>query len=492
MMKLFSFDIAEAEDESAMSGSPMSTGSDSPSISVSPADDSTSSESSQSSSSSPPASATAGSSSPTTGSTGERRRRKKKRLAESLSTARFKDIYFLTGEVLGEGSYGRVTTCVNMFTEAEYAVKVISKKSWCFSRAKILKEIELYYLCQGQKQIIQLIEYFEEPDCFYLIFEKAFGGPLLSQIQKRVHFTEAEAVEIVRDLALALKFLHDRGIAHRDLKPENVLCLNANTPLPVKLCDFDLCSGVRQAISTPLMQSPVGSAEYMAPEVVNAFTLSSYDDYEDELTYDKKCDMWSLGIITYILLCGYLPFSAGSCGDECGWDRGQECATCQNKLFDAIRNGSLVFPEQHWATISTEAKDLIQRLLVREASLRLDAGGVLSHAWIVRGGASNSSLETPSVLRRQTSVKEFSDFATNALAIKRNLETNPSFSRAFAATTTMKKSATSGDLQLRSSAATTHLLGLPKLAMLRQTSMIFPEESAALAHDSHGHLVLSP
>ena len=414
----------------------------------------------------------------------KRKRRKKKRLAESLSVTRFRDVYYLTGDVLGEGAYGCVQTCINMYTDNEYAVKIISKDNYAFSRAKVLKEVELYYLCQGQKEIIQLIEYFEEPENFYLIFEKAYGGQLLDQIQSRIHFTESEAVAIIRDLALALRFLHERGIAHRDIKPENILCLNTNSPWPIKLCDFDLCSGVHQTISTPLLQSPVGSAEYMAPEVVNAFSFNDTfdDDDDEELTYDKRCDLWSLGIIAYILLCGYLPFSAGGqCEDQCGWESGEECLKCQKSLFENIKSGTLVFPDNPWASISSEAKDLISRLLVKEASLRLDAESLLKHPWITKGGSTDNSLETPSVLRRQTSVKEFSELATNAITIKRELETNHSFSRAFT-------SGGSYSLSVNKSCGRKYSemgpqSGAPPhpqvLRMRRQTSMILPEETAS-------------
>jgi serine/threonine protein kinase len=282
------------------------------------------------------------------------------------------------------------------------------------------------------------------------VFEKAKGGPLLTQIQRRVNFGEREAASIVRDLAAALSHLHSRGIAHRDVKPENVLCYNDGDKdgefLPVKLCDFDLCSSVTETITTPKLQSPVGSVEYMAPEVVEAFSYDldffghdlqpdNFDDDEDiELTYDKRCDLWSLGIVSYILLCGYLPFS-GRCGKDCGWeDRGEECFECQHQLFQSITSGSLTFPEKHWSGVSKEAKDLITKLLVRDASQRLDADAILNHPWIVKhtstekpedvkdSTVSSIDLETPKVLRRKSRQETifYSEFASNALAIKRN------------------------------------------------------------------------
>merc|ERR1712141_237060 len=380
-----------------------------------------------------------------------RRRKKKKRLCSSLSVTQFCDVYRLTGETLGEGSYGKVEECENIVTKARFAVKIISKSNVTFSRAKMLKEIELYFLCQGVPEIIQLIEYFEESEYFYLVFEKAKGGPLLTQIQRRVHFTEREAASIIRDLAAALAHLHSRGIAHRDVKPENVLCYNDGENgkddfLPVKLCDFDLCSSVYESITTPKLQSPVGSVEYMAPEVVEAFSVDldffglelqpdNLDDEDDvDLTYDKRCDLWSLGIIAYILLCGYVPFS-GRCGKDCGWeDRGEECFDCQAQLFQSIKSGHVTFPDKPWSGISEEAKDLIEKLLVRDASQRLDASSILNHPWIIKqcsagepdsreeSAITSIDLETPKVLRRKSRQETifYSEFATNALAIKRN------------------------------------------------------------------------
>jgi len=329
------------------------------------------------------------------GSSGSvRRRRKKKRLAHTLSAASFNDLYSLKGEELGHGSYGRVETCINLFTGVEYAVKIVDKDSWQFQRQKMLKEIELYHFCQGHDSIIQLIEYFEEDDHFYLIFEKAQGGHLLKQINQKLRFEEQNAAKIVAKLAKALKYLHSKGIAHRDLKPENVLCMEAGdadqVASSIRLCDFDLCSNIHPTVTTPRLQSPVGSAEYMAPEVVDSFIHDDdlfYDLVDDDLedfTYDKRCDLWSLGVIGYTLLCGFLPFN-GCCGEDCGWnDRNEECSRCQEDLFNSIKRGSLHFPDQYWSKISSDAKDLLIKLLQKDPNDRLEAAEILNHPWIIQ------------------------------------------------------------------------------------------------------------
>merc|ERR1711990_705221 len=231
-------------------------------------------------------------------------RRKKKKTASSTSLASntFQELYRLTGEVLGQGAYAIVQTCVNIYTDVEYAVKIIDKVPG-HSRARVFKEIDLFHHCQGHKNIIQLIEYFEESDRFYLIFEKVSGGQLLDHIQKRKYFTENEAAYVISDVASALEFLHSKGIAHRDLKPENVLCVYRDRLTPVKLCDFDLGStplfhSGGGTDTTPLLLTPVGSAEFMAPEIVEAFI----EDTEEDFKYDKRCDLWSLGVMMYILL----------------------------------------------------------------------------------------------------------------------------------------------------------------------------------------------
>merc|ERR1711892_554133 len=157
-----------------------------------------------------------------------RMRKKKKRSSKPQMGATFEDLYKFTSETLGEGSYDRVETCKNVFTGIEYAVKIIEKRPGSFNRSKVLKVIEIYHLCRGQRNIIQLIEFFEKAETFYLVFEKINGGPLLKHIQQRVSFTEEEASRIIKDLAEAIRHLHHQGIAHRDIKPDNVLCVNNN------------------------------------------------------------------------------------------------------------------------------------------------------------------------------------------------------------------------------------------------------------------------
>lgn len=345
-------------------------------------------------------------------------RRKKKKTNSSLVATTFKELYQLTGEVLGQGAYASVRTCRNIWTDIEYAVKIIDKIPG-HSRSRVFKEIETFHHCHGHQNIIQLIEYFEEPDRFYLVFEKINGGQLLDHIQNRIKFTEKEASYVIKDLASALQFLHKKGIAHRDLKPENVLCVFEDQLCPVKLCDFDLGSGIKfnsqlgSPISTPALLTPVGSAEFMAPEVVEAFM----DDTERDLAYDKKCDLWSLGIIMYILLCGYPPFS-GNCGNQCGWSLGGACNTCQALLFDSIQDGRYEFPDSEWSDISCEAKDLISHLLVKDARQRLSAEMVLSHPWVKFGGPTHL-LVTPQNIRRNNSARELSAYAECAMAVNR-------------------------------------------------------------------------
>ncbi|XP_048764180.2 MAP kinase-interacting serine/threonine-protein kinase 1-like isoform X2 [Ostrea edulis] len=346
------------------------------------------------------------------------RNKKKRRKAADIPEKQFKDLYRPTGEMLGNGSYASVRTYKNNHTNKEYAVKIIEKDNGR-SRSKVFKEIEIFHLCQGQDNILQLYEYFEESERFYLVFDKMQGGTLLANIERRGHLTEREASLVIRDIARALDFLHRKGIAHRDLKPENILCEKTDEVVPIRICDFDLASGVPVSSSqndnctTPELLTPVGSAEYMAPEVVDAWVGESFK-------YDKKCDLWSLGTILYIMLCGYPPFY-GQCGEDCGWEKGEACQDCQDSLFNRIQDGIFDFPDNEWSDVSFEAKDLIRKLLVRDPRKRLSAVEVLHHPWVQTPPAP-TPLATPRVLTRNNSTKDLECFASEAISINRMMQ----------------------------------------------------------------------
>uniref|UniRef100_A0A8C8HTL5 non-specific serine/threonine protein kinase n=1 Tax=Oncorhynchus tshawytscha TaxID=74940 RepID=A0A8C8HTL5_ONCTS len=332
------------------------------------------------------------------------KKKKRRSRATDSFTGNFNDLYKLTDEMLGQGAYAKVQGCISLQNGNEYAVKIIEKNAG-HSRSRVFREVETLYQCQGNKNILELIQFFEDDSCFYLVFEKLRGGSILTHIQNRKHFDELEASRVVRDISKALHFLHNKGIAHRDLKPENILCESTDQVSPVKICDFDLGSGVKLSsacipITTPELTTPCGSAEYMAPEVVEVFT-------DEASFYDKRCDLWSLGVILYILLSGSPPFT-GHCGTDCGWDRGETCRTCQKNLFDNIQDGQYEFPEKDWAHISAQAKDLISRLLVRDATLRLSAAQVLQHSWV----------QGVSVIQARG---DLTQFAADAIAFNRQL-----------------------------------------------------------------------
>ncbi|VDO26789.1 unnamed protein product [Onchocerca flexuosa] len=318
----------------------------------------------------------------------------------------FSDFYKLMEDHLGSGAFASVKTGISLASGKEFAIKLIDKHKAGHTRSRVMHEIETFNLCKNHPNIVQLHEWFEDHDQFYLVFEKMRGGPLLDHIQRKKFFTEQEASKVTKDITTALKFLHDRGIAHRDVKPENVLCSDIDRVSPVKICDLDLASKaslpspprLTNVNSEPDLASPVGSAEFMAPEVVDAFV-------GDALKYDKRCDMWSLGVIVYIMICGYPPFYGECWRENCGWDQGLACNDCQESLFKCIQRGQFDFPEPEWENVSEEAKDLICHLLVKNVHQRFTADEVLKHPW-VKNGAPETKLQTPGNLFRNDSTRD--------------------------------------------------------------------------------------
>lgn len=298
--------------------------------------------------------------------------KKKKKTKVSLNI-KFSDKYHHTGVVLGEGASSRVLECRDLRHGNMYAVKSVSKTTPGFNRERVLAEIGILAKCKGQETIIQMMEYFEDEASFTLVFEKVDGGPLMTRIKESAMFTEYDASRVIGDVAHALAFLHSIGIAHRDIKPDNILCVLKDRISPVKLVDFNL-SHRHDVASPPRIRSPVGTPEFMSPEV--AMTL-----HGDQQSYDELCDVWSLGIILHMMLVGFMPF-VGDCGMDCGWKQGSPCELCAEDLLENISQCKLIsFDAPEWQLVTGGAKDLISRMLVR-ASQRISARHILEHPWI--------------------------------------------------------------------------------------------------------------
>jgi len=310
------------------------------------------------------------------------RRSRRRTLSSSASTqSTFPSQYEINGPVLGEGAYGSVFKCTHKITQIDYAVKIIHKGQGLVAK-KVYREIEVYYQCQTAENILHLVELFEDENQFYLVFELIRGGSLearISEISDDGKLEEEAVKSLVYSIASALQFLHAKGIAHRDIKPANILLPTTDSLTGAKLCDFDLASrspNQSEFRGDLCMTSPVGSAEFMAPEVVRVFTAGEFE----KVRYDQQCDIWSLGVIAYSLLSGRAPFE-GCCGNDCGWDEGASCDECMELLFISIERGQLRFPEKDWSNISKDAIQLISRCLANDPRNRPSPDEILGHKW---------------------------------------------------------------------------------------------------------------
>jgi len=252
---------------------------------------------------------------------------------------------------LGRGAFSIVYVATQRATGVQYAVKVINKKDLGKDYEKNLKmEVDILKKV-NHPNIIALKELFDTPDKLYLVMELVTGGELFDKIVEKGSYTEHEAGQLVRKIVSAVDYLHNLGIVHRDLKPENLLLKRADNDLEIAIADFGLSKIVGQQM---MMQTACGTPSYVAPEVLNASG------------YGKEVDMWSIGVITYILLCGFPPFYGDTVPE----------------IFEQIMEANFDYPEEYWGNVSKEAKDFINRLLVVDSDKRLTASDALRHPWL--------------------------------------------------------------------------------------------------------------
>jgi calcium/calmodulin-dependent protein kinase I len=268
--------------------------------------------------------------------------------------------HYKMGKTLGTGSFATVKLAVGRSDATEWAVKCINKGSLTKEDEAAL-EVEVNILGQVKHpNIVEMKEIFDCPKVFYLVMEIMRGGELFDRIVEKEKYSENEAQKVIIDISNALKYCHEKGIVHRDLKPENLLYDSEKEDAIIKIADFGLAKLVDD---NTMMKTACGTPGYVAPEVLK------------KMRYTYKVDMWSVGVILYILLCGFPPFYDDN----------------NVRLFSQIKTGRFDYPSPYWDGVSDEAKDLINKLLVVNPEERLDTAGVLAHPWIA-GEASKSEL----------------------------------------------------------------------------------------------------
>ncbi|KAJ3065189.1 hypothetical protein HDU98_011420 [Podochytrium sp. JEL0797] len=259
-----------------------------------------------------------------------------------------------TGKTLGQGSYATVKEAV-IGTGEHFAVKVISKKLMAGREHLILNEIEiLKKVSKGHHHIVTLHDYFETPNNLYLVMDLCTGGELFDRIVERGSFFEEDAAEIIRTVLEAVAYLHSQNIVHRDIKPENLL-FKAKDSNDLVIADFGL-SKISDGEALNNLRTLCGTPGYMAPEVIL------------KTGHGKSVDMWSIGVMTYFLLCGYTPFDGQGSRDD----------------LDKVLHGRYAFePVEYWTDISDKAQDFIRRTILVDPTKRMTAVEALNHPWIV-------------------------------------------------------------------------------------------------------------
>lgn len=302
--------------------------------------------------------------------------------------------YVLSSKVLGLGINGKVVVCHAKNDNRKCALKVLRDVP------KARREVELHCRASTCEHIVQILDVYENTfngyKCLLIVMECMDGGELFSRIQERGDqaFTEREAAKIVFEICLAIEFLHSHDIAHRDLKPENLLYTSAEPNAILKLTDFGFA---KETNTSKSLQTPCYTPYYVAPEVLGPEK------------YDTSCDMWSLGVITYILLCGYPPFYSN------------HGAPISPGMKKRIRNGQYEFPAAEWSCISRDAKQLIEALLKTDPDKRLTIHQVMKHNWIAqRELVPPTPLVSLQVLKEEKDCwEDMQDELTNALASMR-------------------------------------------------------------------------
>ncbi|XP_057953440.1 calcium-dependent protein kinase 8-like [Malania oleifera] len=256
------------------------------------------------------------------------------------------------GRELGRGEFGITYLCTDVSTGEKFACKSISKKKLrtAVDIEDVRREVEIMKHMPKHPNIVSLKDTFEDNSAVHIVMELCEGGELFDRIVARGHYTERAAAAVTRTIVEVVQICHKHGVMHRDLKPENFLFANKKETAPLKAIDFGLSVFFKPGEQ---FAEIVGSPYYMAPEVLKR-------------NYGPEVDVWSAGVILYILLCGVPPF----------W------AETEQGVAQAIIRSFIDFKREPWPKVSDNAKDLVKRMLDPDPKRRLTAQGVLEHPWL--------------------------------------------------------------------------------------------------------------
>jgi len=254
---------------------------------------------------------------------------------------------------IGKGKFGLVKCGINKETKMPVAIKIMAKKNMDKSDLELAK-VEIDILKIGQHpNIIKLYDIYENENYIYIIMEYCSGGDLLSYFEYHEYeLPESKVCEIIHKLSMAIYYLHSYGIVHRDLKPENILMTDISDTADIRLLDFGLSKIIG---NEEKCTEPYGTLSFVAPEVLQG------------KPYDKSVDLWSIGIITFLLLCGYLPFD----------DKHSEREIARQTIQDPVP-----YEKKIWDKYSPEAKAFVDGLLQKKPEKRYTIKEVLEHPWI--------------------------------------------------------------------------------------------------------------
>ncbi|XP_057441438.1 calcium-dependent protein kinase 17-like [Lotus japonicus] len=291
------------------------------------------------------------------------------------------------GKELGRGQFGVTHLCTHKATGKQFACKTIAKRKLVNKEdiEDVRREVQIMHHLTGQPNIVELIGAYEDKQSVHLVMELCAGGELFDRIIAKGHYTERAAASLLRTIVQIVHTCHSMGVIHRDLKPENFLLLNKDENAPLKATDFGLSVFYKQG---DVFKDIVGSAYYIAPEVLKR-------------KYGPEVDIWSIGVMLYILLSGVPPFWAES----------------ENGIFNAILRGHIDFTSDPWPSLSPAAKDLVRKMLNSDPKQRLTAHEVLNHPWIKEDGEAPDKPLDNAVLNRLKQFKAMNQFKKVALRV---------------------------------------------------------------------------